>query len=70
MITDDQRKKLMASFNDLGIVDRNTRLNWVQTYLHNPGIKSVKDLSKDQASRVIDALETALANVRTQKASA
>ena len=70
MITDDQRKKLMASFNDLGIVDRNTRLNWVQTYLHNPGIKSVKDLSKDQASRVIDALEHALENVRAQKASA
>ncbi len=70
MITDEQRKKLMACFNDLGITNRNTRLNWVQTYLHDPGIKSVKDLSKDRASRIIDALEHALEEARAQKASA
>lgn len=70
MITDDQRKKLMASFNDLGITNRDTRLSWVRTCLRDPSVNTVKDLTKDQASKVIDALESALEAQRAQKASA
>jgi hypothetical protein len=70
MVTDDQRKKLMASFNDLGIKNRETRLSWVRTCLNAPGVTTVMDLTKDQASKVIDALEHALEAQRAQKKSA
>lgn len=70
MVTDDQRKKLMASFNDLGIKNRETRLSWVRTCLSAPGVTTVMDLTKDQASKVIDALEHALTAMREQKKSA
>lgn len=70
MVTDDQRKKLMASFNELGIKNRDTRLSWVRTCLHAPSVSTVMDLTKDQASKVIDALEHALENMRAQKKSA
>jgi len=70
MISEPQKKKMLACFNDLGIKDRDTRLSWVRTCLSSPGVNSVKDLDKDQASKVIDWLESALENARRQKASA
>jgi len=70
MVTDDQRKKLMAGFNDLGIKNRETRLSWVRTCLNAPAVSTVMDLTKDQASKVIDALEHALETMRAQKKSA
>jgi hypothetical protein len=70
MVTDDQRKKLMAMFNELGIKNRETRLSWVRTCLHAPSVSTVMDLTKDQASKVIDALEHALETQRAQKKSA
>lgn len=70
MVTDDQRKKLMAMFNELGIKNRDTRLSWVRTCLSAPSVSTVMDLTKDQASKVIDALEHALEAQRAQKKSA
>ncbi|MDA8178329.1 MAG: ATP-binding protein [Deltaproteobacteria bacterium] len=70
MVNDGQRKKLMASFNDLGIKNRDTRLSWVRSCLNAPGVSTVMDLTKDQASKVIDALEHALTAMREQKKSA
>jgi hypothetical protein len=55
LITDAQMKKLHASFNDQGISDRDTRLAYVADVI-GVEVGSSKDLTKDQASRVIDAL--------------
>jgi hypothetical protein len=56
-ITQPQSKKLHAGFNDLGITDREQRLAYC-TNLIGREITSSNDLTKDEASRVIDALET------------
>lgn len=56
MITDAQLKMLHASFNDKGYKDRDDRLNFVALTL-DIEVASSKDLTKDQASRVIDALQ-------------
>jgi hypothetical protein len=55
-ITDAQMKHLHASFNDLGISDRDQRLAYC-TNLLGRDVESSKELSKDEASRVIDALK-------------
>jgi hypothetical protein len=55
-ITPDQSKKLHASFNDLGITDREQRLAYC-TNLIGRDVTTSNDLTKDEASRVIDALE-------------
>jgi hypothetical protein len=60
-ISDDQNKKIMACFNELGITNRDSRLSWVRTCLHQPAINSVKDLDKQMASKLIDALEDTIA---------
>lgn len=54
-ITEAQLKKLHASFNDHGIDDRDDRLAYVADVLGRQ-VASSKDLTKDEASRVIDAL--------------
>lgn len=56
LITPAQMKKLHASFNDKGFVDRDDRLAYVNEII-GIEVASSKDLTKDQASRVIDALE-------------
>jgi hypothetical protein len=56
-ITQPQSKKLHAGFNDLGITDREQRLAYC-TNLIGREVTSSNDLTKDEASRVIDALET------------
>lgn len=56
LITAPQMKKLHALFNEKGFQDRDDRLAYVNEIV---GIEvgSSKDLTKDQASRVIDALD-------------
>lgn len=56
-ITDAQMKHLHASFNELGITDRDQRLAYC-TNLLGRAVESSKELTKDEASRVIDALKT------------
>jgi hypothetical protein len=56
LITPAQTKKLHASFNNKGFVDRDDRLAYVNEIV-GIEVASSKDLTKDQASRVIDALE-------------
>jgi hypothetical protein len=56
LITPQQMKKLHASFSDKGFVDRDDRLAYVNEIV-GIEVASSKDLTKDQASRVIDALE-------------
>lgn len=56
LITPAQMKKLHASFNDKGFVDRDDRLAYVAEIV-GIEVTSSKDLTKDQASRVIDALD-------------
>jgi len=54
-ITDAQMKMLHATFTDKGFRDRDDRLDYVRGVLELD-VQSSKDLTKDQASRVIDAL--------------
>ncbi len=60
-ITPAQLKKLHASFNDQGITDRAERLEYVNATLgrHDNPVGSSKELTKDEASKVIDMLEAA-----------
>jgi hypothetical protein len=55
-ITEAQLKMLHASFNDKGFKDRDDRLAYVREEI-GIDVESSKDLTKDQASRVIDALQ-------------
>lgn len=57
MITDAQVKKLHTAFTDQGFKDREDRLAYV-TQIVGIDVESSKNLTKDQASRVIDALES------------
>lgn len=54
-ITEAQMKMLHASFNEVGISDRDQRLAYCANLLGRE-VTSSKELSKDEASRVIDAL--------------
>lgn len=56
-ITPDQMKALQASFTAAGIAARDTRLQYV-AHLIGRDVESSKDLTKAEASRVIDALKT------------
>lgn len=55
MITDAQSRKLHASLRDLGMTDRAEALAWIGSTLGET-VGSTKDLTKAQASRVIEAL--------------
>ena len=54
-ITPAQMKMLHASFNEANIADRDTRLNYCRNLIDRD-IDSSKDLTKAEASRIIDAL--------------
>lgn len=55
-ITPKQQQMMQASFRDKGFKDRDDRLAYVRKVL-DMVVESSKDLTKDQASRVIDALQ-------------
>lgn len=55
-ITSPQSKKMHALFNERGITDRDLRLAFVADEIGRE-VASSSELSKDEASRVIDALE-------------
>lgn len=57
-ITDAQMKALHASFNDHGITDRDERLAYC-TEVTQRDLTSSKDLTKEEASRLIDLLNDA-----------
>ena len=55
-----QLKKLATVMTNLGIEDRETKLNQVNTWLENKGfaqVSSSKELTRDQAMQLIDELE-------------
>ncbi|MGH3447086.1 MAG: hypothetical protein ACRDP4_05640, partial [Nocardioidaceae bacterium] len=54
-ITEQQMKKLQASYGDAGITERQDKLDYAVTIIDRP-LDSARDLSKDEASKVIDAL--------------
>lgn len=56
LITDAQSKKLHATFNELGITDRDQRMAYTIDVIGRD-IESSNDLTKDEASRVIDRLQ-------------
>lgn len=55
-ITDAQMKALHASFGDVGIKDRDIRLDYVQKIVGRE-LTTSSDLTRAEASRVIDALK-------------
>ncbi len=55
-ITDPQITKLHASFGDLGIIERQQKLDYAAKVLDHP-IDSSRDLTKAEAMLVIDALD-------------
>jgi len=63
MITQAQLKKLATVLTNLGVTDRTEKLNMVNAWLENNGhdhISSSKELTKEQATAVIDALQSEL----------
>jgi hypothetical protein len=56
----DQITKIQAQFGDLGFKDRDAKLGWIGTLIGRQ-IESSNDLTKAEASRVIEALDTNLA---------
>ena len=54
-----QLAKLHATFNEAGVHEREERLDIVRRILGNPGAQSSTDLTKQEASRVIDTLDKA-----------
>ena len=61
-VTDAQLKKIHTSFNELGIADKDTRRSWISALLGRGSISSSRDISKADASAVIDALGEAIAS--------
>ncbi len=57
LITDAQVKKIQTLFTSLGIKDREMKRSWVKSCLGLTILNSIKDLMKNEASRVIDSLE-------------
>lgn len=55
-ITDAQMKALHASFGDVGITDREQRLDYCRNLIGRE-IESSKDLTRAEASQVLDALK-------------
>ena len=58
-ITDPQKRKLMACFNDLGVTERDVRLTMTSAEVGRP-VASANELTKDEAAKVIDMLERAI----------
>ena len=56
-ITDAQKRKIMARFNELGIEKRENRLDLTRALIDAPTITSANELTKDQASVLIDLLD-------------
>jgi hypothetical protein len=56
-MTDNQRRKMMALFRDKGIEDRSERLAYSAAVVHR-SLSSATDLTFDEASAVIDQLES------------
>ncbi len=61
-VTDAQLKNIHACFNELGIVDREHRRNWIAAMLGTDAISSSRDLTKEDATLVIDALVQAISS--------
>ena len=59
LITDPQVKKIQTLFTNLGVKDREAKRSWVKSCLGLTNLNSIKDLTKNEASRVIDSLEGA-----------
>lgn len=57
MITQPQSRKLHAALRDTGRTDRDEALVWMAGVIGRP-VDSTKELTKEEARRVIDALET------------
>lgn len=55
-VTDAQIRKMQVSFKEQGITDRGDRLDYIVATIGRQ-VASSKDLTKDEASRVIDMLE-------------
>ena len=53
--TEKQLRKLGAMFSEIGVKDRDERLDYVRTWTHG-NITSAKDLTKNEASHVIEML--------------
>lgn len=64
-ITDQQKTKLVVSFQKLGVTDRGER-QYMTGVLGGRAVESAKDLTKAEASRVIDALEGCSSNEELQ----
>lgn len=64
--TDAQRKHVLALFNDLGIGDRQDRLD-VSSAIIRRDIKSANELSSREAALIIDALRIALESDEPQE---
>ena len=63
-ITPAQSKALHASFNDANVKDRAVRMEYVQRIVGHP-VESFNDLTKAEASKVIDALKQDAAEAPT-----
>lgn len=55
MVTAAQIKKMMASFNEVGLKERNDRLDFIAAAVRR--VDTSKDLTVDEASTVIDAID-------------
>lgn len=55
-ITDAQKARIMARFGELGITNRANRLDLSRALLDLPGLSSANDLTKEQASGLIDVI--------------
>jgi hypothetical protein len=56
-ITDAQKKKMHASFNDLGVTDRGERLRITRGIVGRDDLTSANDLTKADAMGLLDVLE-------------
>ncbi|MGH3500737.1 MAG: hypothetical protein ACRDQA_07545 [Nocardioidaceae bacterium] len=56
LVTDQQMKKMHATFNDLGVTDRDQRLIITSTAIGRT-VGSANELTKDQAATLIDRLD-------------
>lgn len=57
MITDAQRRALLAGFKDLGVTNRDERLAAVRLHIERDDINSANDLTRAEASSVIAELQ-------------
>jgi hypothetical protein len=58
LMTDPQRRRMMATFRELGIRDRGERLRLVRDVVGRPELASSSELTVAQAADVLDHLET------------